>query len=174
MLKISFKLTLRALLICVFCLVGSAYAGNHHKVKAGVVKVQALRVSTAENCLATNIYHEARGEPIMGQYAVALVTLNRAKKEPSRICDTVFKPKQFSWTNRFVKKVGTSWQLAERLRPVDADAWMKASKIAKVTLAGRMSDFTRGATFYHADTVNPKWNKSVKLTRSVGRHLFYS
>ena len=29
-------------------------------------------------CLALNIYHEARGEPLKGQIAVASVTMNRA------------------------------------------------------------------------------------------------
>ena len=62
-------------------------------------------------CLATNIYFEARNEPFAGQFAVALVTLNRVNDTafPNTICDVVYQgihtsdgfPKrdrcQFSW-----------------------------------------------------------------------------
>jgi spore germination cell wall hydrolase CwlJ-like protein len=42
-------------------------------------------------CLALNIYHEARSESLAGQYAVADVTLNRVKdrRYPSSICGVV-------------------------------------------------------------------------------------
>ena len=57
--------------------------------------------SKQHECLAMNIYHEARGERMEGQIAVAQVTLNRAAHEewPSTICDVVYQPKQFSWTH---------------------------------------------------------------------------
>lgn len=38
-------------------------------------------IKTALLCLALTIFHESRGEPIEGQYAVAEVVLNRAEKE---------------------------------------------------------------------------------------------
>ena len=43
-------------------------------------------------CLAQAIYHEARGEPEMGQWAVANVILNRvvSKRYPATICGVVF------------------------------------------------------------------------------------
>jgi len=43
-------------------------------------------------CLATNIYFEARNEPFAGQFAVALVTLNRVNDTafPNTICDVVY------------------------------------------------------------------------------------
>ena len=42
-------------------------------------------------CLARNIYFEARGESIEGQEAVALVTLNRVMDEnyPDTVCEVV-------------------------------------------------------------------------------------
>jgi hypothetical protein len=44
------------------------------------------------NCLTKNIYHEARGEPVDGQYAVAEVTMNRvaSKHYPNTVCDVVY------------------------------------------------------------------------------------
>ena len=36
----------------------------------------------------------------------------------------------------------------------------------------RMDDVTNGATYYHADYVNPKWTRLQKETQ-IGRHIFY-
>ena len=60
-------------------------------------------IEMAITCLALNLYHEARGEPEIGQWAVAQVTMNRAEHDPAKVCDTVFKPRQFSWTNPLVE-----------------------------------------------------------------------
>ena len=40
------------------------------------------------NCLALNIYHEARNQPTVGKLAVAMVTLNRVKDE--RFPNTIY------------------------------------------------------------------------------------
>jgi len=55
--------------------------------------------STDVECLAKNIYFEARGENIKGQLAVGLVTINRMKDErwPDDVCGVVYQNKQFSW-----------------------------------------------------------------------------
>jgi spore germination cell wall hydrolase CwlJ-like protein len=51
----------------------------------------ALRRATDLECLAENIYFEARGEPLAGQYAVAEVTLNRTRADhfPHTVCGVV-------------------------------------------------------------------------------------
>src|ERR1700676_3174349 len=51
----------------------------------------AQRRATDLECLAENIYFEARGEPLEGQYAVAEVTLNRTRAQnfPHTICSVV-------------------------------------------------------------------------------------
>ena len=36
----------------------------------------------------------------------------------------------------------------------------------------RMKDVTNGATYYHADYVNPGWTKLQK-EKQIGRHIFY-
>ncbi|MDY7537535.1 cell wall hydrolase [Undibacterium sp. 5I1] len=125
-------------------------------------------LTTAALCLAINIYQEARGEPILGQYAVASVTMNRAK-EPDKVCKTVLARKQFSWTTKLVK----GERLLKAGEPKDKDAWRTAQIIAKVTLEGRMMDMTKGATHYHADYVRPYWCSSMKETNVLGRHIFY-
>ena len=130
-------------------------------------------VASAVLCLAANIYNEARSEPVMGQYAVAMVTMNRADHRPERVCQTVFAPKQFSWTIKGYKKVEGGYKLAAHNVPKDADAWLRAKTIAKATLAGRMPDFTHGADHYHTKAVFPKWAYNMRPTKMIGRHVFY-
>src|SRR5919106_4678476 len=52
------------------------------------------------DCLARNVYYEARGEPIAGQYAVAEVTMNRkaSPRYPKTVCEVVYQKEAFSWT----------------------------------------------------------------------------
>jgi spore germination cell wall hydrolase CwlJ-like protein len=133
-------------------------------------------VATALTCLALNLYHEARGEPIMGRYAVAMVTINRAQQDQERVCHEVFRRKQFSWTSG-VQKTPKGWKLPAHLvpkldNPMEAHAWETAKIIAAVSLKGRMHDFTRGAEHYHADYVHPRWARVMEPIKKIGRHIF--
>lgn len=135
-------------------------------------------VATALTCLALNIFNEARSEPIMGQYAVALVTINRAESRAGRgVCEETFKPKQFSWTTG-VKATAQGWHIPKAMRPdlhnpIEAHAWWKAQVIARTALAGRMPDFTQGALHYHATYVKPTWARAMQPVRRIGKHIFY-
>lgn len=131
-------------------------------------------VVSAALCLAINIFHEARGEAVMGQYAVAFVTLNRAKYDESKVCQEVFKHKQFSWANSGVTKQGAGWKLSSGLVPRDDYAWWMAQRIAVNAMSGRMKDTTQGAHFYHAQHVSPYWKTSMVLSKKVGNHIFYT
>jgi len=54
-------------------------------------------------CLAENIYHEARGESTLGKIAVGLVTINRVRdaRWPSNICSVVYEgPVRESWKTK--------------------------------------------------------------------------
>lgn len=129
---------------------------------------------TALICLSLNIFHEARGEPIMGQYAVALVTLNRATHKPDRVCKEVFKPSQFSWTIGNAERIDAGWKLTGSMKPRDAHAWWVATRVAATALEGKMPDFTHGSKFYHAKHVAPRWRLAMVPTRTIGNHHFYS
>ena len=118
---------------------------------------------TALFCLALNIYHEARGEPLQGQIAVAMVTLNRAKRQQDRICDEVFKPFQFSWTIR--------WSIQDP-KVHDLKAFDRAKKVAAKALVLK-KDPTGGATHYHNTTVNPVWANKLAYVGQIGKHHFY-
>ena len=136
---------------------------------AGVVTAAMMSAPTIDakqhNCLAMNIYHEARGERVEGQIAVAQVTVNRVEHTewPSTICEVVYEPKQFSWTH-----------LVKDQTPKEAKAWETAEIIARDVMIGNVQDPTVGAVFYHANYVNPDWVEFVSLTKVIGNHLFYT
>ena len=50
-------------------------------------------------CLAVTVYHEARGEPLVGQLAVATTVINRVhdSRWPSTICDTIKEGPTLAW-----------------------------------------------------------------------------
>ena len=65
--------------------------------------VDMRQVRRELDCLARNIYWEARSEPVEGMIAVAQVTLNRVahKSFPDDICDVVYQgPTKASWKTR--------------------------------------------------------------------------
>ena len=59
-----------------------------------------MLLQSALICLAMNIYHEARSEPIAGRVAVAEVTLNRVESKyyPNDICGVVYQKGKKSCT----------------------------------------------------------------------------
>lgn len=126
-------------------------------------------IATAVMCLSLNIYHEARGENIAGQYAVALVTMNRAGHDKNKVCKVVLKARQFSWTNDMVE----DGKLLKSGIPKESRSWEVAQIIAKVILSKKRYDFTNGSMYYHTKNVDPVWNKSMVPTKIVGRHIFY-
>lgn len=123
-------------------------------------------------CLAINIYHEARGEMIPGQYAVANVTMNRAKR-PENICRVVMEKHQFSWTTALVHKQGNTFTLKSAGYPKNELAWDLAWRIAQYSMTHPQYDFTQGATHYHAAYVSPQWRYDLKRTKRLGAHIFY-
>ena len=115
------------------------------------------------DCLARNIYHEARGETLLGQYAVAEVTMNRKASlgYPKTVCEVVYQKDAFSWT--------ASKDLDEPSGP----SWQRALKIAQEVYYGRRVSELHGATHYHATYVQPGWSSERERIARIGRHVFY-
>ena len=133
-------------------------------------------LSTAALCMALNIYHESRGEPLAGQHAVAHVTYNRAGRDPNKVCKVVFEPKQFSWANPLTATRGKERErLSRHFMPKDERAWILAKSIAFHVVEGNLKDITKGATFFHTRAVRPVWRHSFERVyiAGVGSHLFY-
>jgi N-acetylmuramoyl-L-alanine amidase len=120
-------------------------------------------LSSEMRCLAGAIYFEARGETLEGQLAVGRVIVNRSTsgRFPKSYCGVVFQPSQFS----FVR--GRSMP-AVRERSAD---WREAVAIAQIASEGSWNSPARGALFFHATRVSPKW-RLTRLAR-VDNHVFY-
>jgi len=114
-------------------------------------------------CLARNVYFEARGEPLAGQYAVAEVTMNRVAlaPQPRTVCSVVYQKSAFSWTD-----------LAALPEP-DGEAWERAQQVAEAVYYGRHEPSLAGALYYHADYVKPEWAKEKRRVARIGSHIFY-
>lgn len=124
------------------------------------------------DCLARNIYYEAKGEPFEGKVAVAQVTINRMESGlfPNDLCKVVYQKNvvydkvlcQFSWYCE-----GPS-----RLPPKHTAAYKESEIVARqVLLEGfRLPSLTQ-ALYFHATHINPKWNREKVAT--IGGHIFY-
>jgi spore germination cell wall hydrolase CwlJ-like protein len=123
-------------------------------------------------CLAKNIYYEAGHEPFEGKVAVAQVTLNRTKSGqfPEDVCQTIYQKNvvyskvicQFSWACD--RETG--------VRPINKAAYNESMEVAKkVLLEGFRLPSLTNALYYHADYINPGWNRQ-KIAH-IGRHIFY-
>ena len=117
--------------------------------------------STAEfKCMVDNLYHEARGEGVLGLSAVASVVMNRATATGQDVCDVVYKYKQFSWTQK-PKSIASK------------DNLHNIFVVAGKALSGKLIDVTQGATHYHATHVKPKWAKAMRKVVIINNHIFY-
>lgn len=124
------------------------------------------------DCLAENIYFEAKDEPREGKMAVALVTLNRlaSGNYGQDVCGVVKQKTagmcQFSWVCQpFI----AAKNLTIQNNPVYND--IRNLAVYAIMNYENLDDVTKGATYYHADYVNPNWG--LPRTTKIGRHIFY-
>lgn len=126
-------------------------------------------------CLAKNIFYEARGTSYDEMIRVINVTLNRVNSEryPDTICKTVHQYKQFSWTldERKVKHT------VERLyanNKLELQAWEDCLTLATIALVYGLDDKTNGAMWYHTHAVKPSWAAQKKRTVKSDWHIYYN
>ena len=155
-----------------------AYQGMNYKLQqlktadAGISPVTAEVRDKQLDCLAKNIYHEAKGEPFEGKVAVAQVTLNRAASGqfPSDICKVVYQKNviyekvlcQFSWY----------CDQATVAKPKNTAAYKECQIVARQVL---LEEFRlpslKHALYFHGAHINPGWKKEKVAT--IGNHIFY-
>lgn len=124
----------------------------------------------ARQCMAKNLYHEARGERAVAVIAVGKVVMNRvdSKRFPNTVCGVVRQGGERRHKCQF------SWRCDGRSDKIrDARAWKKMLLLAEMALNERTGDPTNGATFYHTTTVDPYWNKDMQRKVQLGHHIFY-
>lgn len=157
------------IIVAMIVMTGIATALHTNEYKLLDIKYNQLtkEAKSQVDCLAENIYHEAGYEIEEGKIAVAMVTLNRMKdpRYPKDICSVVKQRTntvcQFSW---FCMPVVLNKQNKVYEQAMDVALYVYVNYEI-------LDDVTKGALYYHADYVNPRW-KLIKTT-TIGRHIFY-
>lgn len=126
---------------------------------------------TEFECLSQAVYFEARGEDLVGQFAVAKVVTDRVSspKFPNTICDVVTEDKgprsrdcQFSY-----------WCDGKSDEPKDTKSYRLAQIVSVMTMQGLTSEFIADTTHYHSENVSPRWSDDLRLIAQIGKHYFY-
>lgn len=144
------------------------------------------------NCMALNIYHEAKNQSVTGQIAVGLVVINRVKDNrfPDTICDVIMQgPIRESWKTKKNPDLNDEERMYYPIRnrcqfswycdgkddtPREPTAWELATHIAEKLLFSRQyAGMLDGATHYHADYVSPAWRLDMTRISKVDDHIFY-
>ncbi len=148
-----------------------ALAVGQAQAASAVEIVPGAWVRDEIDCLALNVYFEARGESEIGQRAVAHVVMNRVGdfRFPETACETIRQGH-----DKGLHKCQFSW-LCDGLtdQPVDRRAWRQAKIIAEDVYYRASSDPTGGALWYHADYVAPWWRTALAEGPIIGQHVFY-
>lgn len=118
---------------------------------------------TPSDIIATTLILEAGGEYSAGSMqAVHEVIINRSAKRNLSAAQVCLQPYQFSCWNS--GNLATKLAIAQR-----HPRWAEACMI----VTSEPTNLTQGADHYHADYCDPYWNKSMKATIVIGRHIFY-
>lgn len=125
--------------------------------------VSAASAHTDETIIAATLILEAGGEYAPGaMQAVHEVICTRAWKRNLTRRQVCLQRKQFSCWNS-----GNIDQLVAKAQKHPRYAEAVAIVGAKIT------NYTAGADHYHADYCSPYWAPSMKVTATIGRHIFY-
>ena len=133
---------------------------EHEDDQAAPVRVAkaSSSVDSDVRCVAQAVFHEARGESLQGQKAVADVVMNRKRsgRWGSSACAVVNAPKQFS--NRW------SWRTPQ----MGVAAWDKAIEIARNAVSGVVGVSSRLMNF-RASYMGSGGSKPLR----IGNHIFW-
>lgn len=142
--------------------VATTEAEEFDSLAEAVAAQDAAASNDSLQCLAGAVYFESKGEPLVGQLAVAEVIINRAKsgRFPSDVCDVVTQRGQFS----FVR--------GGHIPAISAGkAYRTAIAVAKVALASAWNSPAPKALFFNTPNCSP----GGRLTKiaAIGNHIFY-
>jgi spore germination cell wall hydrolase CwlJ-like protein len=146
-------------------------------------------------CMARNIYFEAGNQSKAGMIAVARVVVNRVQdtRFPNNVCDVIYEgPMRESWKTKQDPNIKNedrifypvrdrcqfSWYCDGKPDDIVSKenniAWRQAQDIAYLVLVhNKYNGIVDGATHYHADYVDPSWNKTITLITHIDDHIFY-
>ena len=120
-------------------------------------------------CLSLILYHEARGEPRVGQLAVAEVVLNRVvdHRYPNSVCEVM--EQKHNGVCHF-----SFWCDGLSDNPEDEVLWMEVKTTATQLFYNFPElNLTEGATHYHHIDILPVWAKNLTKIAQIENHIFY-
>lgn len=136
--------------------------------------------SSEVRCLAQAVYHEARGEPESGQWAVASVILNRVDSHqyPDTVCEVVFQNAHLRNRCQFSFACDGRSDEAGHGNRLDRESWVKSNIVAhtahKKYLEGKHhEDGLTTAMHFHTTAVSPHWASAYAEVATIGAHIFY-
>lgn len=132
--------------------------------------VENIDLAAEIHCMSEAIYYEARSETRSGQIAVAEVIQNRVKNKhfPNTVCGVVYEGSERSTGCQFTFTCDGSMD-----RAPEGKGWDRSVDVANLVMSSGYTPSTHWATHYHTTEVDPKWSKTMRMTRQVGNHVFY-
>jgi spore germination cell wall hydrolase CwlJ-like protein len=142
---------------------------------------------TQAYCLALNIYHEARSEPISGQVQVAHATLARVpdSRFPNSICGVVLAANLDVQGNPILYRCAFSWFCdgkpdditfvddKGRVKTIERSNFAIASLVAVKVMLNEYTDKCDGANFYYNPKLaSPVWANIYTHKCEIGDHVF--
>jgi spore germination cell wall hydrolase CwlJ-like protein len=126
--------------------------------------------------MALTMWGEARsgGEEAMRAVGHVIDNRRRVGRHGRYVTETVSEAWQFScWNANDPNRAAmlNIDSLAEESE--DRRRWDMARRLAEDILAGRSTDPTGGALFYHTGAVSPRWSQGVTPVARIGGHLFF-
>ena len=125
-----------------------------------------------KQCLTAALFHEARGEGLVGIKAVASVIENRKHSSgyPSTYCKIIKQHKQFS----FVLEGKPLHNLEQQVKPSEKEVFALVSSLAEQMLQGRFKPVLPARVLhYTTHAVSNTWTQKMQVVAKVGNHRFY-
>lgn len=115
-------------------------------------------------CVALAVYTESRGEPLLGQIAVAGVIRRRVYDRQMTPCEVVTEPNQFDGITRY--KNTKPWN-------TDPKGWAIAMMVAEMTFDyGAVIPQCASADHFYTSAVDTDWSRRQTVVCRIGGHLF--
>lgn len=148
---------------------------------AGSLRLKIAPVKSESYCMGLAIYHEARGETLIGQIMVAATILNRARSSayPDTVCGVVFHNQhrfnacQFSFTCDGLSDF-----------PKNKDKFEELITLGEIVMSDSVPNFIfdghlemekklNNVTHYHRYDINTSWSKKLGKIGQFGDHVFF-
>lgn len=177
-------LILKTFMCSLLCIISHSAFANQNKISHDQTIVPMLQVVLPLNisevedlsyqekldlqCVAWNLYFEARGTSEKEQVAVAWVPINRTQysRWSIDICENVF---QYNFVNgrKAYQFVWAGYVIGPNYR-VEYDTWISVQRIAYQVYKGNLSDPSNGATYFNHHSVGGR-----RGAIRIGHHVFY-